>query len=202
MQTIINTKADLDALKGTPDYVTALIGLAGAAQTYVNKAAPGQMTDWVLEPNTAILTAFGYSQDKLNAELTSLGVTPVTSAKPVDYITSVPADDKTTVPQDKFYDVVLDPATSTYVKTPKDLVALKADWKSQINATAGTLLASSDWMVVRKVESNIDIPAAWSTYRTDVRAYANKVQADIAAVTTVEALIPLVMGLTWPVTSA
>lgn len=56
MTIIINTRADLDALKGTPDYLPALRTIAGTMETTVNTAeypkdydedAPGAL---VVEP--------------------------------------------------------------------------------------------------------------------------------------------------------
>ena len=37
---------------------------------------------------------------------------------------------------------------------------LKSQWIAQVKATAGSLLAQTDWMVIRKAERNIDVPAS------------------------------------------
>jgi hypothetical protein len=54
------------------------------------------------------------------------------------------------------------------------------------------MLASTDWMVVRKLERNIDIPAEVATKRAAVVAEADRLETAISAVTTVEELINVV----------
>lgn len=74
---------------------------------------------------------------------------------------------------------------------------LKSQFVSQTKQTAGTLLAQTDWMVIRKVERNVDIPAKVVSYRADVVAEANLFEQQISAVTTVEELAAL--QFVWPV---
>jgi hypothetical protein len=40
---------------------------------------------------------------------------------------------------------------------------LKSQWIAQTKATAGSLLAQSDWMVIRKAERAVDVPAETQT---------------------------------------
>jgi len=68
---------------------------------------------------------------------------------------------------------------------------LKSNFISQIKYTAGTILAQTDWMVIRKAERNVDIPTAVATYRASVVTKATELEASITAVTTVEQLIAL-----------
>jgi len=68
---------------------------------------------------------------------------------------------------------------------------LKSNFISQIKYTAGTILAQTDWMVIRKAERNVDIPTAVATYRASVVAKSTELEASISAVTTVEQLIAL-----------
>ena len=65
---------------------------------------------------------------------------------------------------------------------------LKTQWIKQQKEIAGSLLARSDWYVVRKAEAGTEIPADVATYRTAVRTVSGQREAQIAAVTTVEEL--------------
>jgi hypothetical protein len=68
---------------------------------------------------------------------------------------------------------------------------LKSNFISQVKTTAGTILAQTDWMVIRKVERNVDIPSAVVTYRASVVAKAAELETAISEFTTVEQLIAL-----------
>ena len=68
---------------------------------------------------------------------------------------------------------------------------LKSNFISQVKTTAGSILAQTDWMVIRKAERNVDIPTSVATYRASVVAKADELETAISAVTTVEQLIAL-----------
>ena len=68
---------------------------------------------------------------------------------------------------------------------------LKSNFIAQIKTTAGSILAQTDWMVIRKAERNVDIPSSVATYRASVVAKATELEAAISAVATVEQLIAL-----------
>jgi hypothetical protein len=68
---------------------------------------------------------------------------------------------------------------------------LKSNFISQVKSTAGSILAQTDWMVIRKAERNVDIPTSVATYRASVVTKATELEASISAVTTVEQLIAL-----------
>ena len=76
----------------------------------------------------------------------------------------------------------------------KDLDQLKTQWSSDQNVTAGSLLHDSDWRVVKANETSTEVPSNWKTYRAAVRTACNARQAEIAAVSTVEALKELFFG--------
>jgi len=75
---------------------------------------------------------------------------------------------------------------------------LKSQWTSQVKTTAGSMLAQTDWMVVRKAERNVDIPATVVAKRAAIVAECDRLEAAIAACTTVEALIVVVGNQGWP----
>lgn len=74
---------------------------------------------------------------------------------------------------------------------------LKSNFIAQVKQTAGSLLAQTDWYVVRKAERNVDIPADIVTKRAAIVTEANRLETAIAGVTTVEALIEVLNVQNW-----
>ena len=74
---------------------------------------------------------------------------------------------------------------------------LKSNFVAQVKDTAGKLLAQTDWMVIRKAERNVEIPAEIALKRTQIVTEANRLEADINASTTVEGLIEVLNGQNW-----
>jgi len=91
------------------------------------------------------------------------------------------------------YVQVYDPVTQSMVDTTKQVVTkgLKSNFIAQVKQTAGSILAQTDWMVTRKVERDVAIPAEVVAYRASVVAKADELEASISAVTTVEQLAGL-----------
>ena len=71
---------------------------------------------------------------------------------------------------------------------------LKSQWIAQTKAAANSELAQTDWMVIRKAERNIDIPAEAAADRAKIIADCTAKEAAIAACTTVEQLMVAVQG--------
>jgi hypothetical protein len=71
---------------------------------------------------------------------------------------------------------------------------LKSQFIAQAKQAAGSILAQTDWMITRKVERNVDVPASTAQYRNSIVVRADELEAAIAAVATVEALIALDMS--------
>ena len=80
------------------------------------------------------------------------------------------------------------------VDNPKDLDGLKTLWKQKQNDICNSLLAPSDWRVVRAAELGQAVASNWLTYRGAVRSACNTRQSEINSVTTVEALRELFFG--------
>jgi hypothetical protein len=118
---------------------------------------------------------------------------------------------------DKFYNIVQNTPTFdgtekivkiTYTSTAKDLndsgegvnkvTGLKSQWISQIKQTANQILSATDWMLVRKIERNVDIPAATATYRAAVIAEATRLETAITATRTINTFITAVNSQNWP----
>lgn len=78
------------------------------------------------------------------------------------------------------------------VDNPKDLDQLKAQWIAQTKATAGSLLAQTDWMVIRKAERDIAIPVDVIAARGAIILDQDLKQQAIEAAADVPALIAVV----------
>jgi len=106
------------------------------------------------------------------------------------------------------YEVQGDKAVRVYTNTPKQLEdvtetpegqtepvttkGLKSQWVAQAKAAAGSALAATDWMVIRKAERGVDIPADVIAERAKIIADCTAKEAAITAASTVEALIAVV----------
>ena len=110
-------------------------------------------------------------------------------------------------PDDRFYNVTQnDPSFDqaekivkvTYSSTAKDMEELHPQWIANVNQMANSILAQSDWMLVRKIERSVDVPAKIVTYRAAIITEANRLTTGIAAATNVESLISLVTSMSWP----
>jgi hypothetical protein len=86
----------------------------------------------------------------------------------------------------------------TYTSTPKDLDQTKANCKSQINATAYSILFPSDWMVVKATETSTPIDPAWNTWRQSIRTTAASYVAAITGAADMPALEVVMSNITWP----
>ena len=76
-------------------------------------------------------------------------------------------------------------------------LGLKSNMIAQVKQTANSLLAATDWYVTRKSEKGTAIPTDVETKRDAVRTECNRLEAAIAAVTTVEELITVMQSQNW-----
>ena len=95
----------------------------------------------------------------------------------------------------------LDDKTETVDGVEVKTTGLKTHWKAQQDQIASTLLAPSDWRVVKELEVNSSFaaaktafPTSWQTYRAAVRTSCNTRQTEIDACSTVDALKELLFG--------
>ena len=92
----------------------------------------------------------------------------------------------------------------TYTSTAKSLTdeggvpGLKSYYIAQFKDTANKILAQTDWMLVRKIERNIDIPAATVAYRAAIIAEADRLETAISGATTINTFITAVNSASWP----
>lgn len=93
-----------------------------------------------------------------------------------------------------------DPEKPVMVDSDVRLVTkgLKSQWIAQVKQTAGSMLAQTDWMVIRKAERDVAIPADVVTKRAAIIAEADRLEAAITACDNVESLIAVVGAQNWP----
>jgi len=92
-------------------------------------------------------------------------------------------------------DVTVTPEGETEPVTTK---GLKSNWIAQTKTTAGSALAATDWMVIRKAERDVAIPAETVTYRAAVLTECDRLCAAIAAAADVDALAAVLASADWP----
>ena len=75
---------------------------------------------------------------------------------------------------------------------------LKSTWSAQIKDTTNKLLSASDWMVIRKAEREVAIPAATVAYRAAVLVECDRLLAAIDGASDVDALATVLANQAWP----
>lgn len=75
---------------------------------------------------------------------------------------------------------------------------LKSQWAAQIKNTANKLLSATDWMELRKLTRNIDVPTVIAQYRAAVLVECARLEAAIDAAADVDAFIAVVTAQQWP----
>lgn len=84
---------------------------------------------------------------------------------------------------------------------PTTLSAAKKHLVAAVNSKVYNLLEPSDWMIIRKSETNIDVPADWSTWRESVRTEANSKRTNVLTKNSVASLRTYTSSsdyLNWP----
>ena len=121
-------------------------------------------------------------------EKAAIGITEVADPAPVDT---------------RFYwdtDIPKQLEDTTDVVSGITTTGLKTQWKAQQDQTAYTLLAPTDWYVVRKTETDEAIPVGITSFRGEVRNISNQRKVSIDTASSVENLIGITTfsGLDWP----
>ena len=103
--------------------------------------------------------------------------------------------------------------TRNYVNTPKALEdvtetpegqtepvttkGLKSNYIAQFKQTANSMLASTDWMVIRKAERSVDIPADVAAKRAAILAECDRLTAAVTAAQDMPSFITAVQSADW-----
>jgi hypothetical protein len=88
----------------------------------------------------------------------------------------------------------LDDKTETVDGEEVKTTGLKTLWSATQGEIAASLLAPSDWRIIKAKETGTNIPSAWKTYRAAVRTACNTRQTEIGNAADVPALIELLFG--------
>lgn len=88
-------------------------------------------------------------------------------------------------------DVTETPEGQTEAITTK---GLKSQWIAQNKANANSLLASTDWMVIRKAERDVAIPSDVVTERAKIIADCTAKEAAITAATSIDELMQAILN--------
>jgi hypothetical protein len=141
----------------------------------------------------------------------AIGITWVADPAPIDnrfyWDTDLPKalEDKLETKEDgsplykQVYNKTADNGKGAMVDTTEQVVTkgLKSNFIAQVKDTAGKLLNATDWYVIRKAERAIDIPSEVALKRTQIITESNRLETDIQASTTVEALIEVLNAQNW-----
>ncbi len=149
----------------------------------------------------------GWLNQATEEQKLAIGITWVADPIPFDtrfyWDTDLPKalEDKLETKEDgtPLYKQVYDKATESMVDTTEQVVTkgLKSNFIAQVKQTAGSLLAQTDWYVVRKAERNVDFPADVVTKRAAIVTESNRLEVDINGATTVEELITVLNNQNW-----
>ena len=88
----------------------------------------------------------------------------------------------------------LDDKTETVDGEEVKTTGLKTLWSNTQNEIAASLLAPSDWRIIKAKETGTNIPSVWKTYRSAIRTACNTRQTEISNAADVPALIELLFG--------
>jgi len=76
----------------------------------------------------------------------------------------------------------------SYATTEKDVAELKKELIEKIRANVGSVLAPSDWRVIREADGGTAMSDEWKTYRNEVRAHGNSLESGVEAFASVAAV--------------
>jgi len=149
----------------------------------------------------------GWLNQSTEEQKLAIGITWVADPAPFDprfyWDHNLPKalEDKLEVKEDgsPLYKQVYDKATESMIDTTEQVVTkgLKSNFISQIKQTAGSLLQTTDWTIIRKAERGIDVPATIADKRAHIISEANRLETAITATTTVEELIAVLNNQNW-----
>tara|TARA_R110002074_G_C12315699_1_gene646466 strand:+ start:34 stop:630 length:597 start_codon:yes stop_codon:yes gene_type:complete len=98
------------------------------------------------------------------------------------------------------YDASANGGEGAMVDTSVQMInrGLKYTFKNRIKSQANSALANTDWMVIRKAERSVEIPAATVTYRAAVITEYDRLKVAITGAADVDALAVVMDAQNWP----
>jgi len=91
----------------------------------------------------------------------------------------------------------LEDVTETVEGQPITTKGLKSNYIAQFKQTANSMLAQTDWMVIRKVERSVDIPAETVAKRAAILAECDRLTAAVTAAQDMPSFITAVQSANW-----
>ena len=87
-----------------------------------------------------------------------------------------------------------------YVNSSEKVVnqGLKTSMTEKVKTLANSLLANTDWMVIRKAERDVAIPSATATYRAAVLTECARLETAIGNAADVDSLAAVMNAQNWP----
>jgi len=76
----------------------------------------------------------------------------------------------------------------SYASTEKAVEDLKKNVISDIKTNVASLLAPSDWRVIREMDGGTAMTDEWKTYRNEVRGHGNALESGVQSFASVEAI--------------
>jgi hypothetical protein len=147
---------------------------------------PGSWYTYSAEQKTAIGITEIVQQPHPDSRLYNWGYnedgTVTSTAKALD---DTPMVDESGVP-------VIDPDTFVQLSTP----GVKSNLIAEVKAQQGALLAQSDWAVIRKADTNVDVPAKIQQWRNEIRLAAAAMEDQITQAATTDAIAALFVTYT------
>jgi hypothetical protein len=107
-------------------------------------------------------------------------------------VNSTPKALEDTPDVDKNGTPIFDPDTMTQTVTP----GVKSNLIAEVKSQQGALLAQSDWAVIRKADTNIDVPANIQQWRNEIRLAAAAMEDQITQAATTDAVAALFLTYT------
>lgn len=124
----------------------------------------------------------------------TLGLVPLT--RPISYPDTRFVE---VLGEEAVFDAKSNTAAIRYVSQGRPLEQVKQILAAEVNNTAATLLAPSDWMVIRAAEENRPLKPEWSAFRYAVRGTARATVSAIEVAADSTALKITMSRLTWPI---
>ena len=107
-------------------------------------------------------------------------------------VNSTPKALEDTPDVDKNGTPIFDPDTMTQTVTP----GVKSNLIAEVKAQQGALLAGTDWAIVRKADTGIDVPANVQQWRNEIRLAASQMEDQITQAATTDAIAALFLRYT------
>ena len=111
------------------------------------------------------------------------------SQNPDGTITSTPKPVEDVPSVDKNGTPIIDPNTLKQLSSP----GLKTTFIQEVKNQQGSLLSQTDWAVIRKTDTNIDVPANIQQWRNEIRLTASIMEDAISQAATVQDLENLML---------